>query len=128
RSWNRAYVRYMYTTPLGSNHYIKLGTKVWAVLNKAAENENIRREFLGSYHLTASYWSSDQSHFELFFRPGKNGRDAMELNISQPIPCVSNSNFNMYFSYFKGFGESLVSYNQETESVHIGVIVNHSIF
>jgi outer membrane phospholipase A len=113
----------MYTNK-SSDHENKLGLKVWTVLNKAIENDNIRREYLGSYHVYASYWA-DNKHLDITYRPGKNSRDAIEISASHSI--FDSLNLKLYIKYFKGFGESLTSYDKETESYHMGVIIKHPI-
>ena len=77
--------------------------------------------FLGDFDFHSAYSTSDHT-FSLMFRKSfkSSSYGAFELGWSFPL----SSELRGFVKYFNGYGESLIDYNQSTESLGIGVEMN----
>jgi phospholipase A1 len=118
RSWNRVYANFVF-----QRGKFALGFKPWLRISESAEvddNPDIT-DYLGHYELRAGYkWKSNvfsfmtRNNLESGFKRG-----AFELGWSFPLwnyPYVKG-----YLQYFRGYGESLIDYDQRVNRIGIGI-------
>lgn len=118
RSWNRFYANFVF-----QRGNFALGFKPWIRISEDADvddNPDIT-DYLGHYELRAGYkWNK-----HLFSVMSRNNlesgfeRGAVELSWSFPIwtyPYMKG-----YIQYFRGYGESLIDYDQRVNRIGIGI-------
>ena len=114
RSWDRIYAQREFK--LGE----KLGVniKAWNVVNLGEYNTDIT-DYLGNVELTKSYPLSDTVSASLTTRKGRRTE-----KISYQLDLQTNwkwVNGQFFLSYYDGYGEALISYNEKTRSLRAGV-------
>ena len=118
RSWNRVYANFVF-----QRGNFALGFKPWIRISEDADvddNPNITH-YLGHYEIRAGYkW-----HQQLFSVMSRNNlesgfeRGAVEFGWSFPLwtyPYMKG-----YIQYFRGYGESLIDYDQRVNRIGIGI-------
>ena len=118
RSWNR-----LFSWVTFERENLALSIKPWiAIVDDSADADNPDlTDYLGHYELTASYkW--DKHVFSVMSRNNLESgfkRGAVELSWSFPLgfwPYMRG-----YVQYFNGYGESLIDYNQRTNTIGMGL-------
>tara|TARA_R100001039_G_C1852886_1_gene113930 strand:- start:3087 stop:4049 length:963 start_codon:yes stop_codon:yes gene_type:complete len=114
RSWDRAYVQREFDL-LPS---LSVDVKLWNVLGAEDTNSDIK-DYLGSGEVTFKFSPNDRTQLRLKLLKG----DAVEkysyqLDISYRRPWVNSA---FFISYYEGYGEALISYNQKTRSLRAGL-------
>jgi phospholipase A1 len=114
RSWDRIYAQREFK--LGE----KLGVniKAWNVVNLGEYNTDIT-DYLGNVELSTSYTLSDTVSASLTARQGHRTE-----KISYQLDLQTNwkwMNGQFFLSYYDGYGEALISYNEKTRSLRAGV-------
>lgn len=84
------------------------------------DNPDIER-YMGFFEWIGS-WQRQQNTYTLMLRNNlrSDNRGAVELSWSYPI----NRRIKTYVKYFNGYGESLIDYDQSSESVGIGFLIS----
>jgi len=118
RSWNRVFA--IFGADRGN---FAIALKPWYRIpedDDDDDNPNIEKylgygELLGAYRLKGHVFT-----FMLRNNLRQNNRGAVELGWSYPIA----TNLKLYAQYFNGYGESLVDYDNSTNRIGVGVMLN----
>ena len=115
RSWDRLYVQRNFQV---SNQF-KLGIKAWKDVNNEEFNRDIT-DFLGNVELNASFQPNERLSVNVNARQGwETSKLSYQLDFIYRIPEWVNSQFML--SYYEGYGEALISYNEKTSSLRAGL-------
>jgi phospholipase A1 len=119
RSWNR-----LYTDFILEKGDIYLSFKPWYRIpeNESQDDNHDIDDFLGHFELRGVY-KKQQHSFSLLFRNNlktSSNKGAIELGWSFPI----HNNVRGYVQWFNGYGESLLDYNNHTNSLGFGIQLN----
>ena len=115
RSWDRFYIQRDF---LVSDRF-SLGIKAWKDVNVEAFNSDIT-DFLGNLRLNASYQPNERLTVNFNARQGQEtSKVSYQLDLIYRLPEWVNSQFML--SYYEGYGEALISYNQKTSSLRAGL-------
>lgn len=114
RSWDRTYVRKEFDVLPG----LSVDLKLWRVIGDEATNKDIT-DYLGHGAATVKFSPNDRTQLRLRVIKG----DAVEkysyqFDISYRRPWVNSA---FFISYYEGYGEALISYNQKTRSLRAGL-------
>lgn len=119
RSWNRIYIEFIAT-----RGNLVLGLKPWYRIPESSENDDNPDidEFLGYGKLFGAYRTgkhvfSFSLHNNLDF---SENRGAVEVGWSYTL----TRNLKLYLQYYNGYGESLIDYNNLTNRVGMGLMIN----
>lgn len=116
RSWNRVYADFIM-----ERGDVYLSFKPWLRIPESASNDDNpdMDDFLGHFELRGLY-KKEQHSFDFMFRnnfkPSRN-RGALELGWSFPI----HNKVRGYIQWFNGYGESMLDYNNHTNSIGFGI-------
>lgn len=116
RSWNRIYTSFIF-----EKDNMAIAFKPWyRIPEDEAEDDNPDIEdFLGNFELTGVYKHA-QHTFSAMLRnnlESDHNRGAIQIDWVFPL----NKHLKGYVQYFKGYGESLIDYNYDQESIGIGI-------
>ena len=117
RSWNRAYVQ----GEIDVSNYLSLGLKLWNVVEVSDENSDIT-DYLGNARLNLKIHYNDMALLNFStVRGNRTGRFSYQVDFMyNPVSLV---NMGFFLTYYNGYGEALVSYNQKTESLRAGLVI-----
>lgn len=114
RSWDRAYV----SRNLRLNEAWSWTLKYWQVLNLGDYNQDIE-DYLGNAEITTHLDVNNWVRVDLKTLLGrKSDKLSYQLDVIVPMSRWVNSRF--YISYYSGYGEALISYNEKTTSLRAG--------
>ncbi|MFM2477881.1 phospholipase A [Celerinatantimonas sp. MCCC 1A17872] len=119
RSWNRIYAEMVFE----SEHNV-VSIKPWYRIPESASNDdnpNIEK-YYGYGELNVVHVWHDLS-FDMMLRNNlrQENKGAVQVGVSFPLW----GRLRGYVQYFNGYGESLIDYNQNTESLGIGVMLTN---
>jgi phospholipase A1 len=119
RSWNRIYADFVF-----EKADTVISFKPWYRLPEATaedDNPNIER-YLGYAELTAVHVFDDYS-IDLLLRNNlrKDNKGTFQLGFSFP----AWGKMRGYVQYFNGYGQSLLDYNNKTQSIGLGVMLTN---
>ncbi len=118
RSWDRVYAQRTFSTE--SNDW-SLRLKAWNVINLGVENANIT-DFLGNLEAKLSYRPHQDFEINATVLKGHHtSKYSYRLDLISSPWNLSNSKFML--SYYDGYGEALISYNQKTTSLRAGFFI-----
>ena len=119
RSWNRAYVQ----GEIDLSEYINLGLKLWEAVEVSDENKDIT-DYLGNARFNANFRYQDKASLNLSAIKG-NRVDRFSYQVDFMYNLVSLVNADLFLTYYNGYGEALISYNQKTESIRGGLVISY---
>ncbi len=118
RSWNRVYANFVFQR----GNFV-LGFKPWIRISEdsATDDNPDITHYLGHAELRAAYkWNKHV--FSLMSRNQlESGFDRGALELGWSFPLGSYPYMKAYIQYFRGYGESLIDYNQHVNRIGIGV-------
>jgi phospholipase A1 len=118
RSWNRVFANIL----LERDNFV-LSLKPWVRIEEDEEDDDNPdiEDFLGYGEIRTAYkWH--RNTFGLMFRNGfESDFDFTTFELSWSFPIFNYPHFRGYVQYFNGYGHSLVDYNQEVNSIGIGL-------
>ncbi len=123
RSWNRAYADLTF-----SGVHWMVSVKPWVLIFKSdssdLHNQDIAK-YLGYERVVVAYKYDRQEWSVMLRNSVESGfqRIALELDYSFPIHGILHG----YIQYFHGYGQSLIEYNQKTNSAGIGIALSNWI-
>ena len=125
RSWNRMMLNIMFekenfVTSIKPWYRIPTREKSSPTDQRGDDNPDIER-YMGHFEWTAA-WMRQQNLYSIMVRNNlrSDNRGAVELSWSFPI----NGRFRGTVRYFNGYGESLISYDQSTQSLGVGFMIS----
>jgi len=111
RSWNRIYADFIIEKGNGV-----LSFKPWYLLEEDGDNPDIQF-FMGNFELSGVYKLRRHSLGFMWRNNLKSdNRGAVQLDWIFPLTSL----FSGYVQYFNGYGESMIDYNYDQESIGIG--------
>jgi phospholipase A1 len=114
RSWDRAFMEREFTV----SEAFSWKLKIWEILNVGEFNSDIE-DYLGNASLGAKFNFNNWIDFEVTAMQGsKAEKISYQADLILPISQWVNSYFML--TYYDGFGEALISYNQKTRSMRAG--------
>ncbi len=123
RSLNIAYIEPALYFELDNGYELSLVPRVWSYFGSRQGNEDIS-DFRGNASLTATYGRRQGFQLEAYLRgnPG-TGNGAVQLDFTYPLTQVTNNTLGFYLhaQLFRGFGESLLDFNQRDTRFRIGL-------
>lgn len=123
RSLNIAYIEPALYFELDNGYELSLVPRVWSYFGSRQGNEDIS-DFRGNASLTATYGRRQGFQIEAYLRgnPG-TGNGAMQFDFTYPLTQVTNNTLGLYLhaQLFRGFGESLLDFNQRDTRFRIGL-------
>ncbi len=118
RSWNRVYANFVF-----ERGRFALGFKPWIRISEDIENDDNPEitDYLGHYELRAGYkWKNHV--FSLMSRNNlESGFDRGALELAWSFPVWHYRYLKGYIQYFRGYGESLIDYNQRVNRIGVGI-------
>ena len=102
-----------------------VGSKLYAYLDQDKENSDIE-DYRGYGDLILRYGQEDGWLGAVLWRYGLEKRNSVQLDLSYPIrkPFLARAGGYFYLQAFHGYGESLLSYNQNQElAVRVGFAI-----
>ena len=118
RSWNRVYANFVFQR----GNFV-LGFKPWIRISEDADvddNPDIT-DYLGHYELRAGYkWNNHL--FSMMSRNNlESGFDRGAVELGWSFPLWTYPYMKGYIQYFRGYGESLIDYDQHVNRIGIGI-------
>jgi phospholipase A1/A2 len=126
RSLNIAYVRPVFTFGQGQvehGFFVTVAPRVWTYVGDLEDNPDLR-DYRGYGDLRFIIGWRDDLQLSATVRPGEEWDTmALELNLSYPLGRFTGRSVDMYIyaQYFTGYGESLILYNERSDSFRIGL-------
>lgn len=115
RSWNRIFTEFIFER---SNYAGSLKTW-WRIPEDDADDDNPDiDDYMGFFEFTAVYTRKKHS-FSLMFRNNLRSENHGAAQLEWNFPLIKH--FDGYIQYFNGYGESLIDYNANVNSIGIGV-------
>jgi phospholipase A1 len=116
RSWNRVYARFVF-----EKDDLALAFQPWYRIkeDKANDDNPDIEDYLGNFEVISAYKLGEHT-FSLMFRNNldfSKNRGAAQLDWSFPI----HGHLRGYVQWFNGYGESLIDYNKNVNSIGFGV-------
>lgn len=114
RSWDRAYIQKEYDLLPG----LSIDVKLWRVLGDEATNQDIT-DYLGQGQATVKFRPNERTQIRLKLMKGNSvEKYSYQLDIRYRRPWLNSA---FFISYYEGYGEALISYNQKTRSLRVGL-------
>ncbi len=118
RSWDRIYAQKTFHL---LNDDLSVRLKAWDVVNLGVENFDIT-DYLGNVEARFTYSPNDSWELSATALKGhETSKFSYRLDLITSMSYWLNSRFML--SYYDGFGEALISYNQKTRSLQAGIFV-----
>lgn len=123
RSLNIAYLEPAVHFDLDDGYQLSIVPRIWSYFGGQDGNEDIE-DFRGYASLTATLGKRDGFQIEAYLRgnPG-TGNGAMQLDFTYPLNKLTFASLDFYLhaQLFRGFGESLLDFNQRDTRFRIGL-------
>lgn len=129
RSLDRVYLRSNFSEKF-RRHYINLNLMVYKIFNPDAPNNDIEKH-LGFWEMTALFsdllvFTTSSISLEYRVYAGARGYDfdqgANQVGLIWDFKS-ENISPSIYFQFFSGFSESLITYNQKSEQYRLGLML-----
>ncbi len=118
RSWNRIYANFVF-----ARGNFALGFKPWIRISEDAEDDDNPdiTDYLGHYELRAGYKWNDHVFTAMTRNNLESGFDRGAVELGWSFPLGTYPYLKGYIQYFRGYGESLIDYNQRVNRIGIGI-------
>lgn len=119
RSWDRFYAQKTFDFP---DQHLRLRLKAWNVVGYDETNEDIT-DYLGNGEVQLTYLAPS-TRWELrstVIKGHETSKYSYRLDYISNMTAWLNSRFML--SYYNGYGESLISYNEKTRSLRAGLFI-----
>ncbi|BCL75838.1 hypothetical protein JHS3_15740 [Jeongeupia sp. HS-3] len=120
RSVNQLFVRpsFLFGDPQGLS--LMFQPMIYAYLGSLSDNPDIA-DYRGYVDWRLRIGSPDGLVFSTLARLGKGGKGGIELNWSYPLRAFAGMDLFAYAQYWNGYGESLRTYDESSQSLRLGV-------
>lgn len=121
RSWNRVFANFIF-----EKDNFAFGFKPWYRISEDSDEDDNPdiTDFLGHYELRAAYKTSNNHVFSLMSRNNlESGFDEGAVEAGWSFPLGSWPYLKGYVQYFYGYGESLIDYDEKTNRIGIGILL-----
>jgi phospholipase A1 len=118
RSWNRAYANFVF-----DRGNFAFGIKPWFRISEDADDDDNPdiTDYLGHYELRVGY-KRDNHVFSVMSRNNiESGFSGGAVELGWSFPLWKYPYLKGYIQYFRGYGESLIDYNQRVNRNGIGI-------
>jgi len=118
RSWNRVYASFIF-----ERGNFALGFKPWIRISEDAvddDNPDIT-DYLGHYELRAGYKWGEHVFSAMSRNNLESGFDKGAVELGWSFPLWKYPYLKGYIQYFRGYGESLIDYDQRANRIGIGL-------
>jgi phospholipase A1 len=118
RSWNRIYANFVF-----ARGNFALGFKPWIRISEDAENDDNPdiTDYLGHFEIRAGYKWNDQVFSMMSRNNLESGFDRGAFEFAWSFPLWKYPYLKGYIQYFRGYGESLIDYNNRVNRIGIGI-------
>lgn len=118
RSWNRVYANFVF-----ERGNFALGFKPWIRISEDAEDDNNPdiTDYLGHYELRAAYKWREHVFSAMSRNNLESGFDNGAVELGWSFPLWKYPYLKGYIQYFRGYGESLIDYDQRVNRIGIGI-------
>ncbi|MFV1984447.1 MAG: phospholipase A [Thiohalomonadales bacterium] len=115
RSWNRLYALFVFE----KNNWV-LGFKPWYRISEKIEDDNNPdiEDYMGNFEFTGVYTKGHHTFSAMVRNNLKSTDNRGAVQIDWVFPLTKY--FSGYVQYFNGYGESMIDYNYDQESIGIG--------
>lgn len=120
RSWNRVYANFVF-----AKGNFAFGFKPWIRISEDAatdDNPDIT-DYLGHYELRAGYKWNGHVFSAMTRNNLESGFERGAIELGWSFPLGSYPYLKGYIQYFRGYGESLIDYNQRVNRIGVGILV-----
>jgi len=118
RSWNRIYANFVF-----AKGNFAFGIKPWIRISEdtnSDDNPDIT-DYLGHYEIRAAYKRNEQVFSVMSRNNIESGFDKGAFEFSWSFPLWRYPYLKGYIQYFRGYGESLIDYNNSVNRIGIGI-------
>jgi phospholipase A1 len=118
KSWNRVYASFIF-----ERGNFALGFKPWIRISEDAiddDNPDIT-DYLGHYELRAGYKWGEHVFSAMSRNNLESGFDRGAVELGWSFPLWNYPYLKGYIQYFRGYGESLIDYDQRVNRIGIGI-------
>lgn len=123
RSINMFYVRPVLHFGDAQGFEAQVAPKIYAYLPDREDNPDIA-EYRGNCDLRVSAGWADGFQAAAIGRLGSGGdKGSIQIDLTYPLRALGGGNFDLYLQvqWFSGYGESLITYDQYTDALRIGI-------
>jgi phospholipase A1 len=117
RSWNRLYANFLF-----EYKDLVFGIKPWYRIQEDADDDDNPdiTDFMGHFEMTGAYKWKDHT-FSLMLRNNlESGFEKGTVQATWSFPLWNYPYLKGYVQWFNGYGESMIDYNQHSNSIGIG--------
>ncbi|GHD57694.1 phospholipase A [Jeongeupia chitinilytica] len=120
RSLNQLFIRpsFVFGDPQGTN--LVFQPMLYSYLGSLSDNPDIA-DYRGYVDWRLRAGSSDGLMFATLARLGKGGKGGVQFDLSYPLRTISGLDLYAYLQYWSGYGESLRTYDESTQSLRFGI-------
>lgn len=121
RSWNRVFANLIF-----SKDNFAFSFEPWYRISEDSEDDNNPdiTDFMGHYELRGVYKTSNNHTFSLMSRNNlESGFDKGAIEAGWSFPLGNWPYLKGYVQYFRGYGESLIDYDQKVNRIGIGILL-----
>lgn len=119
RSWNRVFANFIF-----SYEDFAIGFKPWIRISDDDDDNPDITDYLGHFEVTGAYKWKDHTFSVMIRNNLESGFDKGTVQGTWSFPLWSYPYLKGYIQYFNGYGESLIDYNQHSNSIGIGVALS----
>ena len=123
RSWNRVVSSVDIERSFDNGSHVRLNLKTWKRVSEPLDdddNPDISR-FMGHSEFTAIYGYQDHE-LSLMLRNLTSSKRG--INFSWSFPLFGSEHVKGYFQYYGGYGESLIDYNHNNQTIGLGFTIS----
>ena len=121
RSWNRLYANFLF-----NYKDLVFGIKPWYRIQEDADDDDNSdiTDFMGHFEMTGAYKWKDHT-FSLMLRNNlESGFEKGTVQATWSFPLWDYPYLKGYVQWFNGYGESLIDYDQHSNSIGIGFAIS----
>jgi phospholipase A1/A2 len=126
RSLNILYIRPIVDIPLNSDQwFLTFAPKLYTYVGSLSDNPDIAK-YRGYADIRVVFGQRDGIQLAALGRIGNEwNRGSIQVDLTYPLTKIfhGNADVSLDLQYFRGFDESLLTYNQRTEAIRLGIAI-----